>query len=168
MLALMLNWMYNDLGGSDVHYIVRNLINALALVVAATGTIEVAMYDSHRNYNFNTVGHQWLAIKAATVFTTLQIQDLRDQAGDLVRARSTVPLSFGDSATRWTIAIPVMFWSLFCPFFWRVSPWGYFVPLIGGSVLSFRVLMHRGISADQNSWRLWGIWTFILVLMPLP
>ena len=166
-VALVLNWMYNDLGGSEVHYTVRNLINALAMVVASTGTTRVAMYDRSNLHDFTSIGYQWLAIKAAIVFTTLQIQDLRDQDGDRSRGRNTAPIALGDEFTRWTISGPVIFWSMFCPFFWDVDFLGYVMPITVGCVLSLKVLFWRGVEADQFSWTLWGIWTFSIFLLPL-
>ena len=166
-VAFVLNWMYNDLGGSDVHYTIRNLINALAMIVASTGTTRVAMYDGSNLHDFSATGYQWLAIKATIVFTTLQIQDLRDQDGDRSRCRNTAPIALGDQFTRWTIAGPVMFWSTICPFFWNVDFFGYIVPLILGIILSMRILAWRSIEADQSTWKLWGLWTFSIFLLPL-
>ncbi|MCJ1464892.1 hypothetical protein MMC07_003507 [Pseudocyphellaria aurata] len=114
-LSLLLTWLYNDLEGADENYIIRNLINSLGLVCWSAGTTMVACgKDQHQ---LNAMGYHWLKIEAAIVFTTLQVQDLRDQKGDRARGRRTAPIALGDVVTRWTIAVPVLCWS----FAWRGS-----------------------------------------------
>ncbi|KAL9629634.1 MAG: hypothetical protein Q9164_006796 [Protoblastenia rupestris] len=169
LMAFILNWMYNDLGGSDIHYIVRNLINALAMVVASTGTTQVAIHtgDFRTSHVITSRGYQWLAIKAAIIFTTLQVQDLRDQEGDRARLRSTVPIVLGDELARWSIAVPILLWSLLAPYFWAMRADGYVLPVFLGLIMCGRVLFLRTVSADQVTWRLWGLWTLSIFFLPL-
>ena len=67
-LAMMsLTWMYNDLGGADENYIVRNLINACGFVCYSSGaTIVAAGYGQHE---LNQKACIWLAIVGAIVFS---------------------------------------------------------------------------------------------------
>ncbi|KAL9130348.1 MAG: hypothetical protein Q9217_001450 [Psora testacea] len=169
LMALILNWMYNDLGGSDVHYVVRNLINALAMVVSSIGTTQVAIHEGFSNGSteFTLRGYQWLTIKAAIIFTTLQVQDLRDQDGDRSRLRSTVPIVIGDELARWSVAVPILIWSLLTPYFWGMSASGFVLPVLLGMVMSIRVLLLRDVEADQVTWRLWGLWTLSIFFLPL-
>lgn len=104
--------------------------------------------------HFSREGCQWLVLKALFVFTTLQVQDLRDQKGDLKRGRSTVPLVLGDMVARWTIALPVMMWSFFCPWFLGTPSLEYLFPRLLGGSLSARVLLRRKREADKLSRRL--------------
>ena len=165
LMSLLLTWLYNDLEGADDHYVIRNLINALGLVCWSAGTTIVACgKDQHQ---LNPMGYYWLKIEAAIVFTTLQVQDLRDQEGDQVRGRRTAPIVLGDVTTRWTIAIPVLFWSFFCPFLWDLGIYGFIVPAVLGGCLSFRVLRWRTVEADQLTWKLWGLWIGSLFVLPL-
>ncbi|MCJ1292808.1 hypothetical protein MMC34_004361 [Xylographa carneopallida] len=165
LIALVLTWMYNDLGGADENYIVRNLINSCGLVSWSAGTTLVACGNS--KYALNTMGYKWLAIEAAIIFTTLHVQDLRDQEGDRVRDRKTAPIVWGDAATRWTIAVPVMIWSLLCPMIWNLGVTGFLVPLLPGGTLAFRVMLLRTVAADKITWKLWGIWIASLFVLPL-
>ena len=166
-VALVLTWMYNDLGGSDVHYTVRNLLNGLAIVVASTGATRVAIHDGVNVYDLNPNGYEWLAIKATIVSTTVQIQDLRDQDGDRSRGRKTAPICLGDELTRYSVIVPVMVWSVICPFFWVVDYFGYIVPVVLGGSLGVRLLLWRSVEADEASLKLWGLWTFSIYLLPL-
>ncbi|KAL9104747.1 MAG: hypothetical protein Q9163_000359 [Psora crenata] len=145
LMALILNWMYNDLGGSDVHYVVRNMINALAMVVSNLGTTQVAIHGGQ----LTLLGYKWLTIKAAIIFTTLQVQDLRDHEGDRTRRRSTVPIVLGDRFARWSIAVPIMAWSLLAPYFWVLGAGGFVLPVSFGFLMGSRVLLQRNVSADK-------------------
>lgn len=54
------------------------------------------------------------------VFTTVQLQDLYEQAGDRgdhACGRSTLQILVGDNKSRWMSALPMCFWCCFCPWF---------------------------------------------------
>ncbi|KAI0383201.1 UbiA prenyltransferase family [Hypomontagnella monticulosa] len=91
-LCLVLTWMYNDLGGADEHFILRNVINGAAYFAYGSGAFKVAA--GSRSVAFDA--SVWLAIVACMITTTMQIQDLKDQEGDRARQRSTAPLDLGD------------------------------------------------------------------------
>lgn len=165
LLSLILTWLYNDLEGADENYIIRNLINTLGLICWSAGTTMVACGKD--SCQLNAMGYYWLKIEAAIVFTTLQVQDLRDQKGDQARGRRTAPIVLGDVVTRWTIAIPVGIWSLFCPYLWDLGFYGFIVPAVLGGALSLRVLRWRTVEADQLTWRIWGLWIGSLFILPL-
>lgn len=162
---MVLTWMYNDLGGADESYVVRNLINAFGFVCYSSGATLVAC--GRGRSSFLPVTYQWLGIIGAIVFTTLQMQDMADQEGDRARNRGTVPLVLGDWPARWTIAIPVMFWSVACPAFWELDPYAYVVPAICGATVTLRLLMLRNVDSDKITWKLWNIWITSLYLLPL-
>ena len=164
---LMLNWLYNDLGGSDVHYLVRSALNSLAMITTSIGTSMVAMSTQDTSYGSNPIGCQWLAIKTILVFTTLHVQDLRDQEGDRVRCRSTAPIALGDGFTRLAIAGSTLFWSFVCPLFWKLDIRGYVLTVILGSLLGLVVLRGRNSRADQHAFSLWGLWVMSTFLLPL-
>ena len=162
--AMVLTWMYNDLGGADESYIVRNLLNSLGLVCYSAGSMMVA---SGNDYTLNPMAYTWLAIEGAIVFTTLQVQDLRDQEGDRARGRGTAPLMLGDCFTRWSVAIPVMAWSLTCPAFWSLGVYGFVMPVICGGIVAIRVLLVRNPKGDELTWKLWSLWMSSLYFLPL-
>lgn len=165
LLSLLLTWLYNDLEGSSESYIIRNLLNALGLTCWSAGTTIVACGKD--SCQLNAMGYYWLKIEAAIVFTTLQVQDLRDQKGDRARGRRTAPIILGDVVTRWTIAIPVGMWSLFCPYLWNLGFYGFIVPAVLGGTLSVRVLRWRTVEADKLTWTIWGLWIGSLSILPL-
>ena len=165
-VAMMaLTWMYNDLKGADESYVVRNLINACGFVCYSSGATRVAC--GHGHCSLNSVAYQWLFIVGSIVFTTLQMQDMADQEGDRARDRGTLPLVHGDWVARWTIAIPVGFWSVVCPLFWQLQAYIFLVPAVLGSLVSFRIILCRSVDSDKSTWKLWNLWISSLYLLPL-
>lgn len=55
------------------------------------------------------------AVIGAVVVTTVQSQDMYDQAGDKIRARRTFPLVICDWSSRTSIAVSMAFWPLIGP-----------------------------------------------------
>lgn len=88
----VLTWMYNDLGGADESYIVRNFINALGFVCYSSGATRVACGYGH--CFLNDEAYQWLAIIGGIVFSTLQAQDMGKTSMDTSNA-SADPNSSG-------------------------------------------------------------------------
>lgn len=164
-VALMVfTWVYNDLDGGDDSFVVRNLLNLLGFVSYSLGATLIAA--GCPQYSLNNKAYQWLTIVGVVIFTTLQMQDLADQDGDRARGRGTLPLIFGDPVARWTVAFSVVFWSFFCSAFWRLDALGYFGPISIGVTLAIRVLFKRNITADNNTWKVWCVWTVSLYALP--
>lgn len=162
---LALTWMYNDLGGADESYIVRNTINALGFICYSAGSAAVAA--GYGTWELSPRATTWLAIVGAIVFSTLQMQDMADVEGDAVRGRRTLPIVYGQTIARWSIAFPVLCWSLICPLYWKVELWAYVAPFSVGALLAGRVLVLRTAEEDRKTWKLWCMWTLVLYLLPL-
>lgn len=67
-------YMYNDLGGADENFVVRNIINAAGFICYSAGATRVAC--GHGQCSLNEKAYQWLAIIGGIVFSTLQMQDM--------------------------------------------------------------------------------------------
>ena len=141
--------MYNNLGGADENYILRNLINTCGFVYYSRGATIVAAGYGH--YELNQTAYPWLALVGAVVFSTLQMQDMADMEGDAARGRRTLPLVHGETPARWSIAVPVTAWSFICPAFWEAGIAGYGVSIIIGSVLVVRLLFFEGRAAYRKT-----------------
>jgi 4-hydroxybenzoate polyprenyltransferase len=165
LLLYGLTWMYNDLGGSDEHYAVRNGIIAVAYGLYSAGAMRVASGFGEHDLHGHT--YAWLAIIVAVIFTTMQVQDLKDQEGDRARGRSTAPIDFGDNAARWMVAVPVLAWSVLCPAYWALGALVYGVTAGLGLTVSLRVLLLRNFAADVLTWKLWALWLSALYSLPL-
>ncbi|TVY75625.1 Fumagillin beta-trans-bergamotene synthase [Lachnellula suecica] len=167
VLLISVTWMYNDLGGSDGHFVVRNLIIGIAYIIYGSGALRVASYCVLENYGLNTSGYVWSCIIGAVICTTIQVQDLKDKEGDRTRNRHTAPLALGDECARWTIAFPVAFWSVFCSLFWQLGICLSVSLISFGMVIAVRVVCLKGFSADRKTWKLWSYWLAVLYVLPV-
>lgn len=163
LLLVFLGYWYNDLHGADESCIVRNLINAAGFVCYTSGALQVALDDVGPVLDLTW----WFTVIALVVFTSVQAQDMYDQEGDAFRGRNTVPLVIGDSASRFSIAIPVLFWSVACPWLWSTTTVGYFATIPLGLTTAFRTLKRRSIPSDKTTFRLWNLWLVFIYLLPL-
>lgn len=192
MGIFVLTWMYNDLGGGDE--LSRDAIIAIAFALFNGGSLRLAIPSpsesllgdmpsgnpSPYHYEISSRGYTWLAIISGAVWTTMQVQDLKDQEGDRLRGRKTIPLLFGERFSRCMIALFVAAWSVACVVFWAAgmvsaSPanklgaaaLGFVVPLGMGGYVAFRALALRGKPADARTWRLWCAWLVGLYILPV-
>ena len=167
VLLFCLTWMYNDLGGAEEHFVLRNLVIAAAYALYANGALRVACNQRRSTFAWRT--HVWEAMISGVILTTMQVQDLKDQEGDRARDRLTAPLVIGDASTRWTIAFPVLLFSIGCPAFWdlSLSTIAGMIPVALGTTVAVRVLRFRSRSADRATWKLWSYWLIALYALPL-
>ncbi|KAM7214556.1 UbiA prenyltransferase family domain containing protein [Rhypophila decipiens] len=87
LMIAVLCWMYNDLGGSD-EALVREMCNAVAYGLFNSGSLAVAVGRP----GLSRLGLSWTLIISGVILTTMQVQDLKDQAGDQLRGRKTICL----------------------------------------------------------------------------
>ena len=167
LALIFLGWWYNDLGGGDHSCITRNFINACGFLSYASGATEVASRTDLLGSPFKPIALPWFVIIGAVVFTSVQTQDMYDQAGDGLRGRNTVPLVIGDNYARWTIAVAMVVWSIACPTFWHLGPGTYAISMITAAVVAFRTLTKRSVADDKLTFRVWNLWMVMLYLMPL-
>ncbi len=155
---------YNDLRGADANWLIRNFINACGFVCYTSGALQVALQVP---LFFNETLIKWFIVIGAIVFSTVQAQDMHDQAGDKKRSRGTAPLVLGDHLARWTIAMPMVFWCWFCPWFWSVPMGGYTLPVALGGTVAIRTLFKRTVDDDKATFRFWNLWLVSLYTLPL-
>ncbi|KAE9369851.1 hypothetical protein N431DRAFT_493573 [Stipitochalara longipes BDJ] len=149
LVLVVLEYFYNDLEGSERSCVTRNVVNASGFVVYSSGALA------------------WQFLMGAVVATTGHSQDMADQAGDRLRNRKTVPLVIGDSVTRWTIAVPVSFWSVVAPRFLKLGVVGYLIPFAIGWTVILRTLIVRDVVGDMTTFQIWNLWMVSLYLLPL-
>ncbi|PYH97895.1 hypothetical protein BO71DRAFT_406542 [Aspergillus ellipticus CBS 707.79] len=163
-LLYIFNWVYNDIGGGDDGYILRNVLLALAFSQYHKGSLRVG---SRAGFDILPRTWGWIAITSALIGTTMHIQDIKDQEGDRAKGRRTVPLVLGDGLARWSVAVPVVVWSVACPLFWGVGMLGYLLPVGVGGAIAGRILLLRERRADKRTWKMWTAWTAFIWMMPL-
>jgi 4-hydroxybenzoate polyprenyltransferase len=142
----------------------RNFLQGIAFVCHARGSTIVAAGPVH---SLGPGSSLWFAIIGAIVFTSIQTQDLEDMEGDAKRDRKTIPLVFGETVGRLSVAIPVSVWSILCPFFWELEWTGYILTGSIGFLIAVRVMVWRNVRSDRVSWKLWCLWIISVYLLPL-
>ncbi|KAJ5291526.1 hypothetical protein N7478_000777 [Penicillium angulare] len=162
ILLAVFGTIYNDFGGGDNHWLVRNLLNAAGFTSFASGTLEVALQAAP---SLSIIS--WIFLVGLVVGTTVHVQDMYDQPGDAAAGRYTLPLVIGDEKARWSIACSVTAWSLFCPFYWSSSPVGYLAPLVLGLWVSTRSLTKRTVQEDRVTFRIYNAWLVALYALPM-
>lgn len=160
VLIPILSYLYNDLKGGDE--LIRDPIISIAYGIANSASLKIA-----------TGGHitpealRWIIMISGVILTTMQVQDLKDKAGDRSRGRRTIALFVGDSFSRIFIAFFVIFWSLMCTGFWGLGLVALTLPGTFGLIVIYRVLRKRTPLDDSRTWLWWCIWTVALYLLPL-
>ncbi len=162
VLLALFGYLYNDLKGGDVNWLLRNLLNACGFTCFASGALEVA---SHSPIAPGSI--PWLLIIGAVVCTTVHTQDMYDQAGDLAAGRKTAPLVIGDGPARWSIAIMIAAWSWLSPMYWGSATVGYFAPVTLGVSVSLRSLVKRTVEEDKTTFRIYNAWLVSIYVLPL-
>lgn len=164
-LLWVLGYIYNDCGGADRGFIIRNLLNGAGFTSFASGALEVA--TGGLTVLQNGPMFKWLAVIALVVATTVHSQDMYDQAGDAAAGRRTLPLVIGDRWARWSIAVAVITWSFLCPFLWRTSSLGYCLSGSLGVWVAGRSLCWTSVSDDRATFRIYNAWLVSLYSLPL-
>ena len=161
-LLCSFTWLYNDLDGADSGVSLRNALNACGLLSFSVGATATSMGGD----DFSAQGCVWFVLLWWVIFTTVQIQDLVDMVGDKAKGRKSMPLVYGDTITRWSVAMPTIGWSIVCPLFWGGSMLGFACILILGGILAVRVVSWRSFEADRHTWRLWCCWMTVISMLP--
>ena len=167
LALILLGVWYNNWGGADKNPIVRNIINGLGYTCFISGAMEVAIGGTLLPLHPRGLLGQWLLILSAMIFSTVHLQDMSDQPGDAKKSRRTVPLVWGDGAARWTIAIPMIGWGVWCPMFWGVSSLWSLITVTMACIVAVRTLVIRNVAGDQQTFRLWNCWIALVYILPL-
>ncbi len=162
---IILNYMYNDMEGADEHFVFRNAFNVGAHFSFQLGALRIVC--GSQGAAINSTAYAWLAIIAAIVFTTISVQDLKDQKGDKLRGRKSAPLVLGNTLTRWSIAVLVLLWSVICPLFFQAEWWAYTAIAAVGVWVGVTVIRPEHVANDKLAFYRWTVWMMTLYLLPL-
>jgi 4-hydroxybenzoate polyprenyltransferase len=168
-IAFMVETYIHDFRSGNSLWWTKNLINTMFYSTGHLGASRVAA-EMIADSTLTSVGYKWVGMLAMCTFLTIQIQDLRDQEGDRLRGRSTMPLSFGDQPTRWITALSIWFWSVAFPLYWgnKALTAGYILPVLIGGYVGIRVLAMKSVKADRLSFHLHTLlWLPSLYAIPL-
>ena len=162
-------WLYNECGWSDKTWWQRAILNACGITANRVATLRVATAAAKlgEHFQFTNQGLGWFFILAIVTFTTIQIQDLRDQKGDAKIDRQTLPLILGDPPSRWLTTFAVWVWSIACPRFWDLGTFGSVMPILVATGVTAHITLYRTRQDDQTSFRLVAVWWISLYSLPM-
>lgn len=167
LIVLLMVWLYNDVGAANAGPVWRNLVNAIGIASFGWGAA-ATLLSGGEGLTDIPIPFAWLVLTAAVTFTTVQSQDLPDMKGDAARNRLTMPLSYGEDVTRWSIAGFALLWSLLCPAYCQISRLAVWcMPLGIGVGMAVLVTQYRNEASDRVVWTLWCIWVALLYVLPL-
>ncbi|KAI2642036.1 UbiA prenyltransferase family [Xylaria nigripes] len=160
ILTLSELW-YHELNGAS-NGILKNIQNGIGLMCFLVGPLEVATQHSVISGNWQLKG--WLAFITAVIATTSHTQDFRDMEGDAAVGRRTIPLVYGDTASRIFIAVAAAIWTPAACYLWgRQGISAY----ISAALLVGNLFLNRSKEGDSLSWKLWwSVWVASLALIP--
>ena len=166
LLLQILTFWYNELNGGE-EWFLRNFLNAGGYLCFIMGAMQVAAGTQY--LRCTTKGLQWFFWTSVIISCTMHIQDLYDQEGDRLRSRRSIPLVFGDAPARFSIALPILFWSVGAPAFWSSSVFGYLPTVTIGSVLAMRLLERSKPDSayDKTTFKYWNAWMISIHMLPV-
>ena len=163
-LLIGFTWMYNDLGGSDEHWVLRNALIALGYGLFSSAALRIMAGPSHK---LTPTGFHWICLITVVMFVTQHICDIKDAKGDKLRGRKSAPIVLGDECVRWSVAVPILFCSVWCAWFLELGLRSHMSILAMGGLVAFRILVYRDLKSDKLTWKLWALWTCGLFALPL-
>ena len=90
------------------------------------------------------------------MLTTIHAADFRDEKGDRLEGKNTLPISFPE-ASRIAMLISLVLWSTVLSFFWDVHVILASVLLVMGAMVGFRFVCQRDTAADRKSYTLYNV-----------
>ncbi|GJJ12537.1 hypothetical protein Clacol_006780 [Clathrus columnatus] len=140
---------YNDLG-LHRHMVWRNLCNAVGYASFELGATQLA---GSRTLPISTIVA--LVTSSLIIFTTIQAADFRDEKGDRMEGKLTLPIAFPE-LSRVGTSLLLVFWSNLISTFWSIdvslSP-----PLLCMAfIVACRFYRYRNPEADRKSYLLYN------------
>ncbi|KAF7173190.1 hypothetical protein CNMCM6106_007320 [Aspergillus hiratsukae] len=168
---IVLGTCYNSFGAGDHNPVIRNIINALGYFCFNSGAVEVALGSGSAGFTETSARQYslrlWIMVITAIILTTMHVQDMCDQEGDAKRGRRTLPLVIGDTAARWSIALPMPVWGVICPLLAGSGPLAGGLSVVLAFAVAIRMLMWRDTASDRMTFRVWNLWISVVYMLPL-
>ena len=162
-ISLAIIWGLNDLKGSEESFIIRNIGCSLAYCVCNWSCLKIICGS---DFAPNSTAFSMNLFVTFVISLTMHMQDFRDEEGDVLKGRRTLPMIFGDAPCRWATLALILGLSAF-------SVWFTDIPIVGGLLIlgmglttGLHLLLRRNPDADEISYCLWAVWVISLFLVP--
>ncbi|KAI0364579.1 hypothetical protein BV20DRAFT_955919 [Pilatotrama ljubarskyi] len=147
----------------DSHWFSRNVLNALGYAVFDAGAMAI-VHGSDNSFPASVVRAHYVSV--AIVLTTIHAQDFRDEAGDRIQRRLTIPIVL-PRAGRLSMLIGLPIWSLWLGAV-HVQSRLLAASLLGlGVLVGVRFFCLRTAASDRTSYVLYNVWLASARLLPL-
>ncbi|KAG1786094.1 UbiA prenyltransferase family [Suillus plorans] len=153
--------LYNELQAHR-HWLTKNIVTAIGFASFEIGGTLIAGCDAS---HMDAAACLSVAISTAVFATTIHTQDFKDEEGDRLTGRMTLPI-MSPQLGRASILPLLAFWSIAVSFVWQLT-WAYSILLLCFSVLvGVRFLLLRNRAADQTSFLLYNVWLSAVHILP--
>ncbi|KAJ7667539.1 UbiA prenyltransferase family [Mycena polygramma] len=150
-IMLALGIFLNNEMGFDRHWFTRNIANSLGYFAFESGASIIML--GHLNDSI------WAALIGSTfiILTTIHAQDFRDESGDRVQGRQTLPI-VAPEYSRLSMILLLVGWPLVL---WRLYNFSTTAALghtILGCIVGGRFMRLRGSQHDEFSYLMYNVW----------
>ncbi|KAF8511132.1 UbiA prenyltransferase family-domain-containing protein [Hysterangium stoloniferum] len=150
-ILICVTTMAYNYGGLHRRVILRNACNAVGYASFELGATQLAGNRAIRSSGL-------IAILASSliVFTTIHAADFRDEKGDRLEGKITIPIAFPE-ASRIGMPLSLTLWSTTLGLIWNVDYVLASILLAVGSIVGLRFFLLRNPSADRTSYLLFNV-----------
>ncbi|KAG2067725.1 hypothetical protein BDR04DRAFT_1120290 [Suillus decipiens] len=161
VFAVLTIW-YNELHG-DKMGLSKNVLTAILYGCLEVGGTVAA--GSHANACIDKAGALAVALSSTAFATTLHAQDFKDEVGDRLTGRRTLPTIF-PKAARFSMMVGLPLWSLGLSRIWKLDALFTTAFVAYGAFVGTRFVMHDTVSADKQSCKYYSLWYSLGHLLP--
>ncbi|ESK88560.1 hypothetical protein Moror_3175 [Moniliophthora roreri MCA 2997] len=161
-ISLTLAFVFYNEFGLDSYWYSKSLLNAIGIV---SWNIGAACIASEGQQDLLVRYRAAPVISVALIWTTIHVQDFRDEAGDRMQGRITLP-TFLPVASRYLTLCLLTAWSIGLGLFWQLERTAMTFFVIFGVYLSLRIFWQRSEAEDKVSLRLYMLWLSLAQTLP--
>ncbi|KAG1813577.1 UbiA prenyltransferase family [Suillus subaureus] len=160
VFAVFTIW-YNELHG-DKMGLPKNVLTAiLGGCLEVGGTVAAGSCNSR----MDKVGALAVALSSTVFATTLHAQDFKDEEGDRLTGRCTLPTIF-PKAARFSMMLGIPLWSFVLSHIWKLDALSTTAFVAYGAYVGTRFVMYDTVGADKQSCKFYSLWYALSHLLP--
>ncbi|KAF9223095.1 hypothetical protein BS17DRAFT_782373 [Gyrodon lividus] len=160
VIASLVIW-YNELQGHE-HWFSKNVMTAVGYSSFELGGTLVA--GCNRSY-LEPVALIAVALSIAIFATTLHCQDFKDEEGDRLIGRKTLPIVF-PALARTSVMVGLPLWSICLTCLWKIDVICSAAFIAYAGLVGMRFMMLQGAQPDRMSCKLYSLWFSLAHLLP--
>ncbi|KAG1780075.1 hypothetical protein EV702DRAFT_1178228 [Suillus placidus] len=160
VFAALTIW-YNELHGDKLG-LSKNVLTAILYGCLEIGGTVAA---GSRNSCIDEAGALAVALSSTAFATTLHAQDFKDEEGDRLTGRRTLPTMF-PKAARLSMMVGIPLWSFGLSCVWNIDALSTTAFVVYGAFVGTRFVMYDTVGADKQSCKFYSLWYSLGHLLP--